>query len=102
MHERRRRTGPMTRESAETIAAQALLFLAEDSRRFGRFLAETGLDPADFRSQASDPGTLAAVMAYLVADESALLAFAANAGFEPDEIVRAETALGGGSHWEST
>ena len=102
MRERRRRSGPMTREAAEAIAAQALLFLAEDSGRLGRFLMETGLDPGDFRDRVSDPTTLAAVMTYLMTDESALLAFAANAGLEPEDVTRAEKALGGGSAWEST
>jgi hypothetical protein len=102
MRERRRRTGPITREAAEAIAAQALLFLAQDSARLGRFLAETGLDPRDFRGGLREPAMLAAVMAYLMADESALLAFAANAGLEPEDVARAEITLGGGSPWEST
>jgi len=102
MRERQRRTGSMTREVAEAIAARALLFLAEDSARLGRFLAKTGLDPADFRGGIREPATLAAVMAYLMADESALLAFAANAGLEPEDVARAEIVLGGGSPWEST
>jgi hypothetical protein len=92
----------MTREAAEAIAAQALLFLAEDSARLGRFLAETGLDPADFRDGMRDTAMLAAVTAYLLADESALLAFAANAGLQPEDVARAEAVLGGGSPWEST
>lgn len=98
----RHRPRRMTRESAEEIAAHALLFLAEDSGRLGRFLAETGFDPRQLRSRMRDPATLSAVVGYLMADESALLAFAANAGLEPEDVARAEVALGGGSPWEST
>jgi hypothetical protein len=36
-----------------------------------------------------------------MADEAALLAFAANAGLKPEDVARAEHALGGGSPWES-
>jgi len=98
----RRRSGGMTREAAEQIAARALLFLAEDAGRLGRFLAETGLDPRALRGRMREPEILVAVTGYLMADESALLAFAANARLQPEEIARAEAALGGGSPWEST
>jgi hypothetical protein len=97
-----RRTKQMTRETAEAIAAEALLFLAGESRRLGRFLAETGLDPASLRSRMRDAEVLAAVLGHLLADESALLAFAANAGLKPEDIGRAEAALGGGASREST
>jgi len=98
----RRRARQMTRETAEEIAARALLFLAEDSTRLGRFLAETGLDPRDLPGRLREPAALAAVMGYLRSDESALLAFAANAGLDAEDVERAEVALGGGSPWEST
>jgi hypothetical protein len=96
-----RRASRMTPETAETIAAQAMLFLAEESGRLGRFLSETGLDPASLRSRMRDAEVLAAVLGHLVADESALLAFAANAGLKPEDVVRAEALLGGGASWES-
>lgn len=98
----KQRAGGMTREAGGQIAARAFLFLAEDSGRLGRFLAETGLDPRELRSRMRDPATLAAVLGHLMADESALLAFAANAGIKPEDVVMAEAALGGGSAWEST
>lgn len=97
-----RRQGRMTRDAAEGIAAQAMLFLADDSGRLGRFLAETGLDPASLRSRMREADVLTAVLGHLLADESTLLAFAANAGLRPEDVARAEAALGGGSHWEST
>jgi hypothetical protein len=97
-----RRSSRMTREGAEEIAGQAMLFLAEDSGRLGRFLTETGLDPASLRSRMRDADVLAAVLGHLLSDESALLAFAANAGLKPEDVARAEALLGGGSPWEST
>jgi hypothetical protein len=97
-----RRPRRMTSEAAEAIAAQAFLFLAEESGRLGRFLADTGLDPATLRSSLREPTILAAVLGHLMADESALLTFAANAGIAPEDVASAEVALGGGSPWEST
>ena len=96
-----RRSGRMTREAAEAIAAEALLFLAGESARLERFVAETGLDPATLRSRLNDGDTLAAVLSHILADESALLAFAANAGLRPEDVARAEAQLGGGAPWES-
>ncbi len=97
-----RRPRQMTEETAEAIAAQAFLFLAEESERLGRFLADTGLDPGALRKTLTDRSVLAAVLGHIMADESALLAFSANAGFAPEEVASAEVALGGGSPWEST
>ncbi|MGE0770061.1 MAG: DUF3572 family protein [Hyphomicrobiaceae bacterium] len=98
----RHRPREMTRDSAEELGARALLFLVEDSGRLVRFLADTGLDPAELRHNMQDAATLAAAIGHLMADESSLLAFASNVGVEPDDIARAELALGGGAHWEST
>lgn len=97
-----RRTARMTRETAEAIAAQAAVFLVEENSRLGRFLGETGIDPASLRSRLGDSEVLAAMLAHLLADESSLLAFTANAGLTPEDIGRAETLLSGGSPWEST
>ncbi|HET7384796.1 MAG TPA: DUF3572 family protein [Pseudolabrys sp.] len=41
---------PLTREQAEGLAIQALTFIAGDGERLGRFLAITGIGPAEIRS----------------------------------------------------
>jgi len=97
-----RRGRRLTRASAEAIGAQAFLFLAEDRGRLGQFLADTGLDPGDLREGGGEPALLAAVLGHIRCDESALLAFAANAGIAPEDVAAAEALLGGGSPWEST
>ncbi|MEO6947009.1 MAG: DUF3572 family protein, partial [Nitrobacter sp.] len=43
------------REVAEIVAIQALSFVAGDTERLGRFLAETGIGPETLRASASDP-----------------------------------------------
>ncbi len=71
------------------------MFLAEDERRLGRFLAETGLDPATLRRSMGKPELLIPVLAYLLADESQLLVFAAGAGLPPEDIGKAHALLEG-------
>lgn len=39
---------PLTQQQAEGLAIQALTFIAGDGERLGRFLAVTGIGPAEF------------------------------------------------------
>jgi hypothetical protein len=73
----------------EMLAISALSFLAEEPGRLSRFLDLTGLSPTTLRQAAGDPRFLASVLDYLVADESLLLAFAANTQVTPESIVQA-------------
>jgi hypothetical protein len=97
-----RRPTRMTAALAADIAARALLFLAEDPGRLGRFLAVTGLGPETLRQQARNPEMLAAALGHVMEDESTLLTFAANAGIEPELLVPALATLGGTGNWDST
>jgi len=87
----------VTADSAQALGARALLFLTEDPQRLARFLGETGLDPGTLRREAGTPELLASVLAYLLADESALLVFAAGAGIEPEEVMKSHHLLESGS-----
>lgn len=71
----------------EMLAISALSFLAEEPERLSRFLDLTGLSPITLRRAAAEPRFLASVLDYLVADESLLLAFAANAQVAPETVV---------------
>ena len=85
--------------AAEGLAISALAYLAEDGERLGRFLAATGIDPAQIRTLAGDPGFLAAVIDHIAADERLLVAFAESAGIPPGGVARARAALSGPA-WE--
>jgi hypothetical protein len=85
----------MTRDAAETLAIQALAYLAEDRERLGRFLAESGLAPATIRRAAAAPGFLAGVLDYLAGSERLIAAFAAQTGCDPADVERARHALSG-------
>lgn len=82
-------------EVAETLAIQALAFLAGEPESLGRFLAVTGIGPDEIRAAASDPHFLAGVLDYLASDEPLLVAFAAQIGVDPADIMRASAVLGG-------
>ncbi|MGL5446878.1 MAG: DUF3572 domain-containing protein [Rhabdaerophilum sp.] len=77
----------------EMIAIHALGFLAEDPARLSRFLDITGLSPSTLREAATEPRFLASVLDYLMADESLMLAFAAQSGSAPETIAAASLAL---------
>jgi len=89
----------MAQEAAEGLAIQALTFIAQDGERLGRFLAVTGIGPAEIRTAAHEPGFLAGVLDYVAADQRLMESFAAEAGLDPAEIDKAHHALGGGA-WE--
>jgi len=89
----------MPKEAAEALAIQALTFIAAEPERLGRFLAVTGVGPAEIRDAAREPGFLAGVLEHLAADEGLLTAFAAEAGFAPTDPLKALAVLGG-APWE--
>ena len=88
----------LTQEAAEGLAVQALTFIAGDGERLGRFLAITGIGPAQIRAAAQESGFLIGVLDYLAGDERLLSAFAAETGLDPTHVGKALAALGG--HWE--
>jgi Protein of unknown function (DUF3572) len=84
-----------TREAAETLAIQALSFLATDPDQLSRFLALSGIGPGSIRAAAAQPEFLAGVLAHLAQDDALLVRFAAEAGVEPGAIERARAVLSG-------
>jgi hypothetical protein len=84
-----------SREAAETLAIQALNFLAGDPRELARFLDLSGIEPSGIRAAAAQPEFLAGVLAHLGAHEPLLVAFAEAAGVAPGEVERARATLVG-------
>jgi hypothetical protein len=86
---------PLSRITAERLAVAALGFIAADAERLGRFLAATGIGPADIRAAAREPLFLAGVLDHLVNSESELLAFAQESGNPAQDVVAARELLAG-------
>jgi hypothetical protein len=86
---REKAAGAHQPEWAETVAIQALAFIAEEPERLGRFLAITGLGPDSLRQAARQPDFLASVLDHIMGDESLLVAFAAGAEIKPMDVGKA-------------
>jgi hypothetical protein len=87
------------REAAEHLAIQALTFIGSDPAELGRFLATTGIGPAELRAVAHEPGFLVGVLDHILGYEPLLLAFAKDADVKPGTIAKAREALAG-APWE--
>jgi len=96
---------PPTAPDAELVAVNALGFLADRPEDLGRFLALSGIDPADLRGLAGDPDFLGGILDFLLGDESLLLAYSADAELPPETIALARRQLDRGRRtlesWES-
>jgi hypothetical protein len=86
----------MRRDAAESLAVQALSFLAGEPERLARFLALTGIGPDRIRAAAATRGFLAGVLDHVASEDALVTAFAAEAGIKPEEVAQARRTLGSG------
>jgi hypothetical protein len=84
---------PVSHDEAESLAIEALGFLAGDPELLSRFLALTGIEVDSLRSAAAQPGFLGGVLAFIAGHEKTLTDFAAAAGRTPETIAAAHRAL---------
>ncbi len=94
-----RETGRKT-ENAETVAIQALGWIAADEERLGRFMGLAGLSVDELRVRAGEPEFLGGVLDFVLENETLLVEFAAHAGLKPDAVLRLRRALPGAPVWE--
>lgn len=94
-------TAAMGHARAQAIGLEVFGWLAADSDRLGRFLAETGAAPADLRDAATEPAFLGFVLDHLLGDETRLLACCAALDLAREAPAAARAALPGGDlpHW---
>ena len=88
-----------SRETAASLAIDALSYMAGEPEQMSCFLALTGIDPGAIRSAAREPNFLAGVLDHVCGDERLLTAFAAHAGMKPADIESARQTLAG-HRWE--
>jgi hypothetical protein len=84
---------------AETLALQALAFLAADDDRLSQFLNLTGLDVGQLRRLAQDPPALGLVLDYLLNWEPLLLEFAAAQEIAPEIVMQVRRRLPGATEY---
>ncbi|MBI3503492.1 MAG: DUF3572 domain-containing protein [Proteobacteria bacterium] len=87
-------------ESAETVAIQALGWIATDEERLGRFMGLAGLSVDELRARASEPEFLGGVLDFVLENEALLVEFAAVAELKPEAILRLRRQLPGAPVWE--
>ena len=78
---------------AETLALQALAATLADQRLADRFLSLSGIDAPELRRNAANPRLLAALLAFLEANEADLIDVAARIGATPAALVSARQLL---------
>ncbi|MEM7423495.1 MAG: DUF3572 domain-containing protein [Pseudomonadota bacterium] len=87
---------PLSGDAAETVALQALGWLASQDEMVGAFLASTGASSTELAERARDPEFLGFVLDFMLQDEEGLTAFCVAAGIAPDVPMRARAGLPGG------
>lgn len=91
----------MTPERAETIALQALAFLAQEDDQIGGFLAASGSSVDDMRNRAQDADFLGFVIDFIMSDDARARSFcqSQNIGAETLHLVRATLPGGQNPDW---
>ena len=86
----------MSQDSAETIALQALAWLAANDDLLPVFLGSTGAVADDLREQAKDANFLGSILDFLLMDDAWVVAFCDTAGLSYEQPMLARAALPGG------
>ena len=86
----------MQTEQAETIALQALSFLAKNEELLAQFLINTGLTPQELQKRVREPELLGGVLDAILGNDMVLLEFCTAASLSPDTLILARRALPGG------
>jgi len=91
----------ITKDEAESLAIEALAFIAANDTLLQRFLALTGIGAHDLRQAAKQEGFFAAILHFLCANEPDLLEFCALAHIQPEWVNTALSTLPGGYQEEN-
>lgn len=89
------------RDSAETLALQALGWLVAQDDLLPVFLGSTGLGEDDLRTRVGEPELSGAILDFLLMDDEWVTRFCDSHDVEYDQLMRARSALPGGEqvHW---
>ena len=88
-------------QTAETVALQALAWLAGNEDLLPVFLNASGASVDDLREGALRPEFLGSVLDFLLMDDAWIIAFCTEAGLPYEAPMRARAGLPGGEamHW---
>lgn len=90
-----------TRESAETIALQALGWLVGDEELLPIFQGATGISEGDLRAAAADPVLLGSVLDFILMDDAWIIACCDAQKIPYERLMEVRQNLPGGEsvHW---
>ncbi len=88
---------PLTQESAELLAIEALSWVASEDDLLPTFLGVTGASVDDLRQRATDTDFLVSVLDFLMMNDAWVTAFCDSANYTYDLPIRARNALPGGA-----
>ena len=88
---------PLSLDSAELLAIEALSWLVGNDELLPVFLGATGATEADLRRRSKDPEFLGSVLDFLLMDDEWISAFCQSADYGPEFPMRARAALPGGA-----
>jgi hypothetical protein len=81
------------RDAAETLALEALAWLATSDEDLIRFVEASGVGAEELRERAGEADVLRAVLDFVLADDARLLSFCAGHDVEPRDVHMARHAL---------
>lgn len=92
---------PISAQAAETLALQALSWLAAQDDLLNVFMGATGAGLDDLRQRAGDPEFLGSVLDFVMMDDAWVVSFCDANGLKYDQPMHARAALPGGAqvHW---
>lgn len=88
---------PLSRDSAELLAIEALAWLVGNDELLPAFLGASGASEEDLRGRARDLEFLGSVLDFLLTDDAWIRAFCQNSRYSLDFPMRARAALPGGA-----
>jgi uncharacterized protein DUF3572 len=87
----------MKQEQAETVAIQALGWLAGQDDLLGVFLGSSGADVNDLKQMAGDPAALGSVLDFILQADEHVTGFCDDAGLPYEVPMQARQYLPGGA-----
>jgi hypothetical protein len=82
-------------EAAETLALEALTWLAGSETELAHFIASSGIDAGELRERAGESAMLRAVLDFVLSEDERLLAFCGAHDVQPRDVHMARHALDG-------
>jgi hypothetical protein len=91
----------MSQDAAQVLALEVLGWLVADDEMLPLFLGATGTSLPDLRARAADPDFLAAVLDFLLTNDSWVVAFCDSRGhpYTAPQAARAVLPGGGETNW---